>query len=181
MWTRFAAGPLLLCLLAACAAPQPQPSMATPSEVAPGTDMAWAQLTVALNARALKTFSLVPERAADARLVSLAGELATGHTAEIAQLNALLRQIGAPVENPHTSHDMPGMATAEEVAAMFAARGEAFDRLFIDSLRKHLSQCQNLAHSMLQAGKLPDALALAATIESTRRQALNRLAGQGAP
>lgn len=185
MWTRVAAGPVLLCVLAACsppaAPPSPSPPPVTSSEVALGTDMPWAQLTLALNERALKTFSLVRDRAADARLVTLTGELTAGHTQENAQLQALLRQIGAPAENPHTSHDMPGMATADEVTSMSAARGEAFDRLFIDSLRKHLSQCQNLAHSMLQAGKLPDALALAATIESTRRQALNRLAGQGAP
>jgi uncharacterized protein (DUF305 family) len=201
MWTRVGGGPrllslLLLSLLTACAppaVPPPVPSPAVPTSVpsppvpspgaaeavAFGTDMAWAQLTVALNVRALATFSLVPERAADARLVTLAGELAAGHAAENAQLNTLLRQIGAPAENPHTSHDMPGMATADELASMVAARGEQFDRLFVESLRKHLAQCENLARSMLQAGKLADALALAATIESARRQALARLASSG--
>lgn len=173
MWTRVAA---LICLLAAaCSAPAAEHPAATPSEVALGTDMAWAQLTVALNDRALKTFSLVPERAGDARLVSLAGELATAHAEENARLNALLRQIGAPAENPHLSHDMPGMATAEEVASLSAARGVAFDRLFVESLRKHLTQCEHLAHSMLQAGRQPDALALAAAIESARKQALTLL------
>jgi uncharacterized protein (DUF305 family) len=187
MWTRLLLL-LSLWLLAACSTPAPPPTYATPtfvtptyvtpSEVAYGTDTAWAQLTVALNERALKTFSLVRERAADTRLVSLSAELETSHTQENAQLQALLRHIGAPLENPHTSHDMPGMATAEEVASMSAARGPAFDKLFADSLRKHLTQCQNLAQSMLQAGRLPDALALAAAIESAREQAIARLTSQ---
>lgn len=172
MWTKIAT---LLFLLSACSAPVLEPPPVIPSEVALGTDMAWAQLTVALNDRALKTFSLVPGRAGDARLVSLAGELATAHAEENARLNALLRQIGAPADNPHLSHDMPGMATAEEVASLSAARGEAFDRLFVESLRKHLTQCEHLARSMLESGRQPDALALAATIESARKQALTLL------
>lgn len=193
MWTRVATGPvLLLCLLAGCSPPAapPVPSAPSPSigldtavlgTVVLGTDMAWAQLTLALNERALKTFSLVRDRAADARLVTLAGELADSHNQENARLKALLRQIGAPAENPHTGHDMPGMATADEVTSMSAARGAAFDQLFVDSLRKHLTQCQNLAHSMLESGKLPDALALATAIESARGQALTRLPDRAAP
>jgi uncharacterized protein (DUF305 family) len=143
--------------------------------------MAWAQLTVALNERALKTFSLVRERAADAGLVSLVDELTAGHLDENSRLHEVLRRIGAPQENPHSSHDMPGMATAEEIASMSAARGQAFDKLFLESLRKHLTQCRSLARSMLQAGKLPDALALATAIAAAREQALSRLAGQGVP
>lgn len=138
--------------------------------------MAWLQLTLALNQRALQTLSLVPERAADSRLVSLAAELAAGHSQENAQLLALLNRIGAPADNPHSGMDMPGMATPAEISSMSGARGEAFDKLFVDSLRKHLTQCQSLAHSMRQAGRIPDALALAATIESARGQALTRLA-----
>ncbi|HZM82767.1 MAG TPA: DUF305 domain-containing protein [Candidatus Limnocylindrales bacterium] len=179
MWTRIAA---LLCVLAACSTPSKAPPPAAPSPaVVAGTDIAWAQLTLALNERAFQILSLVPDRAADPRLVTLAAELTSSHTNENVQLNALLRRIGAPVENPHTGHDMPGMATAGEVASMSAARGVAFDQLFVESLGKHLTQCENLAQSMLQAGKLPDALALAAAIESARRQALTRLAARGAP
>lgn len=176
------AGPALLCLLAACATPAPPPVTQAPAPApAPSavalnsTDMAWAQLTIALNERALKILYLVPDRATEARLVTLARELADGHTHENAQLKALLRQIGAPAENPHTSHDMPGMATAEQITSMSAASGEAFDRLFVASLREHLTQCHSLARSMLRSGRLPDALALAATIESSRQQALARL------
>jgi uncharacterized protein (DUF305 family) len=175
MWSRILA---LLFLAAACSTPAPAPPPVTPSELAYGTDMAWAQLTVALNERALKTFSLVRERAADPGLVSLAADLAASHAQENTTLLALLRRIGAPVENPHTNHDMPGMATAAEIASMSAARGEAFDKLFVGSLRKHLSQGESLARSMLQAGRLPDALALATAIESARHQALSRLTAQ---
>lgn len=179
MWSRVFAGPALLCLLAACSTPaapaSPLAGFTAPAVVA-GTDMAWAQLTIALNDRALQVLHLVPDRAADARLVTLAGELAAGHTDENVQLHAFLDRIGAPVENPHSGHEMPGMATAGELTSMSAARGAAFDQLFVSSLRKHLTQCHSLAGSMRRAGRLPDALALAAAIESTRRQALSRLA-----
>jgi len=178
MWTRIVASALLL-LVAACATPAPHgappPSPLTPSSIVFGTDMAWAQLTLALNQRALQILSLVPDRAADARLVSLAHDLTVSHTDENVRLTALLSQIGAPAYNPHSGHDMPGMATAAQISSMSATRGDAFDKLFADSLRAHLTQCQNLAHSMRLSGKLPDALALAATIESARQQALTRL------
>lgn len=174
------AGPVLLCLLAACSAPAPQaptPSPAASSQPAAGTDVAWAQLTAALNQRALQFLHLVPDRAADPRLVALAADLAAGHAGENARLDALLRRLDAPADNPHLSHDMPGMATATTIAAMSAARGEQFDRLLVASLREHLTQCRSLARSMLAAGRLPDALALAATIESNRGQALEVVYG----
>jgi uncharacterized protein (DUF305 family) len=184
MRTRIAAAALLLAL-GACTTPAPQqappPTRIAPSAIVFGTDIAWAQLTLALNQKALQYLSLVPERAADARLVALAQQLSAGHTDEDTKLDAFLRQIGAPTDNPHAGMAMPGMATAEQITAMAAARGDAFDKLFVTNLRAHLTQCQNLAHSMSQSGKHPDAIALATTIESTRQQALTQLAPWPAP
>lgn len=173
---------MLVAVLAAGCATEPAPSTASaasvvaPSAVAGGTDLAWTQLTLALDERALQVLDLAPQRAADPHLRTLAAEVATGHRDEIAKLRQLLRQTGAPSANPHEGHVMPGMVSPENLTLMAKSTGKAFDVLLASSLREHLNQCLHLAKSEQQAGSEPTVKAFAAAIETARRRDLDRLA-----
>lgn len=179
MWMKVLPGVLIACLLAACGAAPTTASAPPPPPPQPplSTDMAWAQLTVALNERALQVLRLVPDRAGDERLQTFAAEVAAEHDDETAQLRDLLRRMGAPDTNPHEGHNMPGMSTPEQIEAMTQASGEPFDSLFFASMRDHLTQCHSLAISMRQAGDFPLVASIAAAIQDTRQRELDRLSG----
>ncbi|NUT32034.1 MAG: DUF305 domain-containing protein [Hamadaea sp.] len=128
------------------------------------TDLAWAQLTAALDENVLRVLDLAAERGHPR-----AGETARRRTAELPRLRTVLRALGAPSANPHDRHEMPGMATAAQLSELAKATGASFDRQLTLILRAHAEQCLRLAEAQARAGVDPATLALAADVASTRR------------
>jgi uncharacterized protein (DUF305 family) len=164
--------------LSACgqtpASPPPSDTSA-PVTVTSATDLAWAQLQIALNNRALQILHLVPARAGDNRLTPFAAAVTSGHQDENVKLQSILDQIAAPQGNPHEGHNMPGMATPEQIASLSQLHTDSFDTQFIARMREHLTQCRMLAQSMQTAGALPEAKELARRIETDRDRDLQFL------
>lgn len=132
------------------------------------TDTAWLQLTVAMDERALAVLDLVHDRAADPAVVHLAAELTADHRDLLSRLRARLDVAGRPKANPHEGHDMPGMATAAQLAALGQASGAGFLRLFAEAMRAHLAQAVRLARAEQKSGTDPATKAIAVAIEKTR-------------
>lgn len=153
------------------AAPSPSPSVM----VAVSTDAAWTQLVMALDERILTVLELTPGRSRDAGVTALSADIAARHRAELELLRANLSALGMPDDNPHATHEMPGMVTAADVARLREAAGPDFDQLFAAALREHLRQCLSLARSELAAGTDAATRALAAQVESSRAADLGRL------
>ena len=93
------------------------------------------------HAQALEMAALAPQRASDRRVKALAGRIAAGQAPEIAAMQAWLAQNGLPKADQgggHGGHDgMPGMASEADMARLVAARGAAFDRLFLELMVRH--------------------------------------------
>lgn len=93
------------------------------------------------HAQALEMAALAPERAADPRVEALAARIAADQAPEIETMNAWLRQNGLPEASATSDHgahgDMPGMASDAEMTRLVAARGPAFDRLFLELMVRH--------------------------------------------
>ena len=155
-------------------APEPSPASAVviPISAASATDVAWAQLTIALNERALQVIDLVLERSANPRLRHLARELKSGLRTEIDQIRARLVALGAGLDNPHASHDMPGMATASTLSLLAAAFGPTFDELASDAIEAHLTQCRRLARSEQTVGTDLPMTELARRVDAERGRQL---------
>lgn len=139
------------------------------------TDVAWLQLHVAMTERLLPVLDLVPARTTDPAWRRLAARVATTHRADLARSRRLLTDSGAPATNPHEGHDMPGMVTGEEFAALRAATGVPLHRLLARHLRAHLAQAVRLAAAEQHAGTHPATTALAAAIARESRSELARL------
>ena len=101
------------------------------------TDVAWLQLTVAMTERLLPVLDLVPGRTTDPACLQTATQVATTRRADLERARRLLADAAAPTTNPHEGHDMPGMATAQEMAALRAANGQPFHRLLAGQPRRH--------------------------------------------
>ncbi|WP_410817144.1 DUF305 domain-containing protein [Micromonospora sp. 050-3] len=177
-------------LVAGCGAgPRDAASTTTPSVTAPPattaptptgtafnpTDIAWLQLTVAMTERLLPALDLVPARTTDAAWRRTATQVATTRRADLDRARQLLADAAAPTTNPHEGHDMPGMATAQEMAALRAASGQSFHRLLAGHLRAHLAQSVRIATAEQQSGVQPATVALAAAVVRSGTADLARL------
>ncbi|SIM81444.1 DUF305 domain-containing protein [Micromonospora cremea] len=128
------------------------------------TDIAWLQLTVAMADRLLPVLDLMPARTTDPAWRRLAAQVEATHRADLTRSRRLLGESGGPVTNPHEGHDMPGMITAEELAALRAATGKPFHRLLAGHLRAHLTQSVRIAAAEQRGGVHPATTALAAAV-----------------
>ncbi|MFE9914149.1 DUF305 domain-containing protein [Micromonospora sp. NPDC005553] len=177
-------------LVAGCGTgPQDPVSTATPPVAAPPatttptstgtafnpTDVAWLQLTVAMTERLLPVLDLVPGRTTDRAWRQAATQVATTRRADLERARRLLADAAAPTTNPHEGHDMPGMATAQEMAALRAANGQPFHRLLAGHLRAHLAQSVRIATAEQQSGVQPATVALAAAVVRSATADLERL------
>ncbi|MGV9213950.1 DUF305 domain-containing protein [Micromonospora sp. RB23] len=158
------------------APPASPPAAATPSTGAfSPTDIAWLQLTAAMAQRLLPVLDLVPAHTTDPTWRRLAAQVQESSRADLARSRDLLGEAGAPTTNPHEGHDMPGMITADELAALRSATGTAFQRLLAAHLRAHLAQAVKIAAAEQRAGVHPDTTALAAAVIRTGDGDLARL------
>ncbi|MEU4473563.1 DUF305 domain-containing protein [Micromonospora sp. NPDC023888] len=151
----------------ATAAPVGTASAGGPAGLFSATDIAWLQLTVAMNERLLPVLDLVPSRTTDPAWLRFAARLGTAHRADLSTARRLLAESGAPTTNPHEGHDMPGMVTDEELAALRSATGVAFQRRAGQHVRAHLDQAVRIATAEQRAGVHPMTTALASAVVRT--------------
>lgn len=148
-----------------------------PIVVEPATviDIAWTQLNVALDERILLVLDLADGRAETAATRTLASELAAEYGDELARLREALVRIDAPSDNPHSGHDMPGMATSATLDKLRASRGTAFEQLLHQCLVDHIEQSARLASTFEPIGSAPLVTGLARTMQDSRRSQHERV------
>ncbi|WP_052423611.1 DUF305 domain-containing protein [Nonomuraea candida] len=167
---------VLVAVLLGCAAKEEPPGATAPAAgVFTTTDVAWLQLADALHTRALPMLGLARERAGSRSLADLAARLGRAHRTGRERLRALLVRARVTGENPHTTHDMPGMPTARELKALAELRGVAFDRRFTALSRAYLEQLVLVAEGERASGGAAEARALAAEMSRAHAAELREL------
>ncbi|MFC8682181.1 DUF305 domain-containing protein [Microbacterium ureisolvens] len=120
--------------------PAEQLQLATP-QAHTETDAVFVRDMLHHHAQALEMTGYVEERAADSDIRLLAERMRISQEDEMDQLEAWLQRRSEPVRDPDAPHDdhalMPGMLTADELAALEAAEGQDFDVLFLQSMIRH--------------------------------------------
>ncbi|WP_433272870.1 DUF305 domain-containing protein [Actinosynnema sp. CS-041913] len=129
--------------------------------VAPSeADLEYVASMIAHHAQALDMSKLAPERAAHETVKGLASRIHDTQGPEIAAMEQWQRQFAekAPAHGhsgtlPQVDHkSMPGMATDEQLAALKAARGADFDRLFLRLMIAHHEGALKMAVDLLSTG-----------------------------
>ncbi|MEU4658947.1 DUF305 domain-containing protein [Streptomyces sp. NPDC023723] len=103
-------------------------------------DVDYARMMIQHHAQALTMTGLVPERAASEKLRRLAERIAASQEPEIDTMRGWLTEHGAKETGSGGAHDhaaMPGMATEAQLKDLRAARGKAFDQLFLTLMITH--------------------------------------------
>jgi uncharacterized protein (DUF305 family) len=152
---RLLATVLLAALLTACGrqapdparhpAPSPGAQAVASNPALDATARAFVELVIATDDQAVALLDLGAERAADPALRAFAGEQAAARRAELTRLHEILDAAGIPYANQHAGHDMPGMPTEAELAALGTAAD--FDAEFTRLARAHLTESATVARS----------------------------------
>ncbi|ROP42245.1 DUF305 domain-containing protein [Saccharothrix texasensis] len=129
--------------------------------VAPSeADLRYVASMIVHHQQALEMTALAPERAQNETVRGLASRIHDTQGPEIAAMEQWQRQYAedAPAHGhgatlPEVDHrSMPGMATDEQLAALAAARGADFDRLFLQLMIAHHEGAVRMAIEVLSSG-----------------------------
>lgn len=151
-------------------------------------DVRFMQHMIAHHAQALVMAALVPERTRSEAMRLLAERIEVSQRDEIALMQQWLRDRGEPVPEVgadgavhgavHGEATMPGMLSAEELARLEQARGEEFDRLFLELMIRHHEGALVMVGELFAApgaGQDPEVFRLAMDVDADQRAEIRRM------
>lgn len=165
-------------------------------------DFRYVEMMIPHHQQALEMTALVPERVVDQRVRLLAERIEHSQGPEINAMRAWLERNGRPwadgaptgssghgssehgsaghgsTEHAPDRHDhglMPGMATPEQMAALAAARGTEFDRMFLELMIAHHQGAVEMAHEVLAKGRDVEVLGMAQDVAVTQTAEIERM------
>lgn len=118
-------------------------------------DVEFAQRMIVHHQQALDMAALVAARTQRDDLPQLAERVTVAQEAEIELIGEWLteRDADVPDESNHLQHEgMPGMATEAQLAELEAARGPAFDRLFLELMITHHQGALQMVQDLYNGG-----------------------------
>ncbi|MCF3122747.1 DUF305 domain-containing protein [Streptomyces arenae] len=116
-------------------------------------DFTYAQMMIVHHGQALEMTELAPKRADSGRVKRLASRISAAQGPEIGAMKSWLKNHGGP--RKHAGHDhgtMPGMATDAQLKQLRAAKGKAFDELFLKLMITHHNGAITMATEVLSDG-----------------------------
>ncbi|MGW2305089.1 DUF305 domain-containing protein [Streptomyces sp. NPDC001809] len=124
-----------------------------PDESPNSADFTYAQMMIVHHRQALTMTALVPERAGSPQVKKVAERIAAAQKPEIGAMEGWLKNNGGPREQAgHDHHTMPGMATEAQLKQLGAAKGKAFDELFLKLMITHHEGAVTMAAEVLGEG-----------------------------
>ncbi len=150
-------------------------------------DVRFATGMIPHHAQAIQMADLAAERAVSAEVKELAAKVKSAQTPEIQQLSGWLTGWGAPV--PATSGSMAmdhgagqhggmvGMMSEQEMSALAAASGTAFERLWLQMMIKHHEGAVTMARTQLAQGGNASAKELAQAIVTSQSAEIATMKG----
>jgi len=146
-------------------------------------DVRFMQGMIGHHAQAIEMTALLPSRTGSDELRKLAQRIEVSQADEIKMMQDWLTRRGQKLPDPHAHHApgaplMPGMLTAEEMARLTAAKGTAFDRLFLELMIKHHEGALKMVQDLFAtsgAGQEPDVFAFASDVDADQRMEIDRM------
>lgn len=148
-------------------------------------DARFMQGMIGHHAQALEMAALLPDRSRREDMKLLARRIDVSQADEIKMMQRWLEARGQQVPGPHAHHApgaplMPGMLTAEEMSRLAEARGDAFDRLFLELMIKHHEGALTMVRELFAtagAGQESDIYAFASDVDADQRMEIERMRG----
>ena len=101
-------------------------------------DIMFLQMMIPHHQQAIDMSDLALTKSSDSELLALAKDIRNEQAAEIITMKAWLDKAGADLDPGHSmGHDMGGMLSDSELAALKAATGKSFDLLWLKGMTGH--------------------------------------------
>lgn len=146
-------------------------------------DVEFMQGMIGHHQQALEMVALLPPRTSREDMKLLGKRIEVSQLDEIQMMQDWLRARGQTLPDPHAHHQhgatlMPGMLTQEEMAALEAAKGVEFDRLFLQGMIKHHGGALLMVRDLFAspgAGQDGDIFQFASDVESDQQMEIDRM------
>jgi uncharacterized protein (DUF305 family) len=146
-------------------------------------DVRFMQGMISHHAQALEMTALVPSRTTSEDMRLLAKRIEVSQADEITMMQRWLEVRGESVPTVHAHHAhgatlMPGMLTAEEMAALAAATGVEFERRFLEGMIKHHAGALVMVEQLFAspgAGQESEIYAFASDVDADQRMEIDRM------
>jgi uncharacterized protein (DUF305 family) len=117
-----------------------------------GADIMFLQMMIPHHQQAIDISDLALTKSSDPELLALAKDIRDGQGAEIVTMKAWLEKAGADLDPGHSmGHDMGGMLSDSELAALKAATGKSFDLLWLKGMTGHHDGALHMATMITDA------------------------------
>jgi uncharacterized protein (DUF305 family) len=146
-----------------------------PDDSPNSADIDYTRMMILHHKQALEMTELAPKRAESTGVKRLAERIAAAQGPEIDSMNGWLKTHGGKDKGSEHDHEtMSGMATEAELKKLRAAKGEAFDELFLKLMITHHTGAITMATDVLaqgnniQIGEMADDVIAQQTTEISR-------------
>lgn len=152
-----------------------------PDNTPNSSDFGYATMMIQHHSQALVMTELAPDRAGSSQIKRLAERIAASQKPEIGAMEGWLKINGGEEKakkeggHDHGSMDMPGMATEAQLAKLRAAKGKAFDDLFINLMVTHHQGAVTMATEALSGGNNVQLEEMASDVIAQQTSEINRM------
>ena len=148
-------------------------------------DVRFMQGMIGHHAQALEMTKLLETRTKSDDMHKLARRIDASQSDEIKMMQEWLEHRGQALPDPHAHHAhgatlMPGMLTPEEMDRLAAAKGAAFDRLFLEFMIKHHEGALVMVRDLFNApgaGQESEIHTFASDVDADQRMEIERMRG----
>jgi uncharacterized protein (DUF305 family) len=135
------------------------------------------------HAQAVEMVALIADRTASDAMRLLGKRIEVSQTDEMQMMREWLTTRGLPEPDPHAHHMhgatlMPGMLTPEEMERLAAAKGAAFDRLFLEGMIKHHRGALTMVEELFASpggGQDSEIYSFASDVDADQRMEIDRM------
>ncbi|WP_307813523.1 DUF305 domain-containing protein [Streptomyces sp. N35] len=139
-------------------------------------DFTYAQMMIEHHKQALDMTELAPDRAKSEKIKQLADRIHAAQGPEIEAMEAWVKNNGGPRDTGGHDHGtMPGMASETQLKTLRAAKGAAFDELFIKLMVTHHSGAVIMAEEVLSGGNNVQVEEMAADVMAQQTAEIDRM------
>lgn len=150
---------------------------AVPPEKANAADVRYMQNMIIHHRQALDMALLAASRASNDGVKRLASRINQVQGPEIAMMTDWLKAQGQQVPDHHAAHEgMPGMATPEQMESLKAAKGAAFDQLFVQLMTAHHQGAITMSTEVITQGSHLRVQEIAEDISVSQAAEIRRMA-----
>ncbi|SDJ40700.1 DUF305 domain-containing protein [Streptomyces indicus] len=141
-------------------------------------DFTYAQMMIVHHRQALEMTELAPKQAKSGAVKKLAERIHAAQGPEIEAMEAWVKNNGGPRETEgHDHHTMPGMASGPQMKNLKAAKGAAFDELFLKLMITHHQGAITMAEELLSGGNNIQLEEMAADVMAQQASEVDRMRG----